>query len=87
MQVFVCIYLCVHCMCSHTFASVENSCLCSDNGARLMKSLWLRKLVFPGKSLWGKTGSRTEVLASVRILLCFTVLHHLNTIPPRYEIQ
>lgn len=32
-------------------------------------------------------GSRTEAIASVRLLLCFTVLHHLDATLPRYELQ
>lgn len=41
----------------------------------------------PRKSLWKEAGSRTEVIAPVRLLLCFTVLHHLHSTFPRYAIQ
>lgn len=38
------------------------------------------EISFPGMSLRRKPGSRTEVIASVKLLLCFTVLHHLHAI-------
>lgn len=37
----------------------------------------------PEKSLWRKT-ARTEVIAAVRSLFCFTVLHQLDTSLHKY---
>lgn len=92
-QVFVCVpaYVYVtHCAHTHTFASVESSCSCSDNGARTNEISMAEEMRFffffsPGKSLCRETGSGTEVIASVRLLLSFTVLHHLDATLTRYN--
>lgn len=69
---------------------LENNCLCSDNRTGLMKSLCLRKLVFffpTPKAIVERDRKWNRSHPSVRLLLCFTVLHHFFSTFPRYAIQ